>query len=141
MAGVQAGGGGSLTGSSTQRPLEHVWPLAQPPQLSVPPQPSLAAPHWLPRDWQVAGVQAGGSGAGAGGGGPTGASTHTPLEHVWPPPQTPQFKVPLQPSLGSPHSEPKDWQVAGAQPPDAIHVGVETSSAAACDDQTPQVLS
>jgi hypothetical protein len=59
----------------------------------MPPQPSLRWPHSAPRDWQEAGVQAGGRGA-----------TQTPIEHVSPALQLPQLKMPPQPLLCAPHS-------------------------------------
>jgi len=87
-----------------QVPLEHVSPPLQLPQLKVPPQPSLCRPHSAPRDWQEAGVQAGGEGG-----------TQTPIEHVSPPLQLPQLKIPPHPSPHCAHSTPKLWQVAGVQ--------------------------
>jgi len=87
-------------------------------------------------------LSAGPLGSPVGGGGTlTGTSIQTPLEHISPLPQLPQLRLPAQPLLGWPHSWPKDWQVAGAHPPEVIHVGVESSSAAACEDHTAHVLS
>jgi len=94
VAGVQAGGGGAFGGTSVQMPAKHSCPPLQLPQLMIPPHPSDQSPHSLPKDWQVAGVQAGGGGGEAF----AGASMQVPLEHISPLPQTPQAKVPPQPS-------------------------------------------
>ena len=103
-AGVQAGGRGA-----TQTPIEHVSPTLQPPQFKIPPHPSPHCPHSLPKLWQVAGVQAGGGGAfGV-------SSTQTPVEHVSPALQLPQLRIPPHPSPHCPHSVFKLWQVAGVQ--------------------------
>ena len=76
-----------------------------------------------------------------GSGGGVGSAMQTPLEQSSPLPHPPQLRLPPQPSEALPHSRPRDWQVAGMQPPAVIHAGVETSSAASCDDHTAQALS
>jgi hypothetical protein len=62
-----------VTGFATQIPALQLALLPQPPQLSVPPQPSPAPPHSTPSDWQLSGTHTGG------GGGVTGSSMQTPL--------------------------------------------------------------
>jgi hypothetical protein len=77
-----------------QAPAEHICPPLQLPQLKIPPHPSPHCPHSVPKLWQVAGVHEGGGGGEAF----AGASMQVPLEHISPSPQTPQLKVPPQPS-------------------------------------------
>jgi hypothetical protein len=88
---------------SVQVPLTHVCGDVHVPQLSVPPQPLLTDPQFLPISAQVLGVQ-----------------PHTfatpPPPHVFGEVQDPQFKVPPQPLLMEPQFFPWAEQVVGVQP-------------------------
>ncbi len=81
-----------------------VWPEAQVPQLSVPPQPSEALPQVNPREEQVAGVH-------------VVLVVQMLFVQVWPEAQVPQLSVPPQPSGTLPQLNPSEEQVAGVQPP------------------------
>jgi len=82
--------------------LVQVCPLAQVPQLSVPPQPSAALPHLKPSPAQVFGVQ---------------LLVQTLLVQVCPLAQVPQLSVPPHPLEALPQLNPSDEHVAGVQAP------------------------
>ena len=91
------GGGGGGGDTSTQvPPVVHVWPLAHPPQLRLPPQPLLTIPHSIPNDEQLLGLH-----------------TQVPLLQDSPLAQLPQLRLPPQPSVDGPHSIPRDRQLCG----------------------------
>jgi hypothetical protein len=92
-------------GAAKQTLLVQLWPLPQVPHESVPPQPSLMVPQFLPCAAQVVGTQ----------------DVQTLLVQLWPAPHVPQVSAPPQPSPTVPQFLPCAAQL--------VHTGKATASA------------